>query len=237
MRAFHDSQDPRQSKGITIMSITENWKKLVRPKEQIRFVFTALVLLVAVQRAEFGSVIVAELTLTNISVAATAAVVLLMVLWTLTFYEVGIIYIKDAITRRLGITNYRHWFRKIGEQLDAQDFDAEEVYGQLKWDCPKIKAAYPHRLATMTTPALHTFYLIPVAWLPTLFWTFSWDIWIVIALGMIPLSFLADIRWETKETNVFKRHKRDVEDVIRRYCDDQQPLNLPSTIDDKISSE
>jgi len=77
-------------------------------------------------------------------------------------------------------------------------------------------------IANVITPALHTFYLIPFAWLITYFWVPQWDLILTIGVLMIPLSFMADITWERIETGIFIRNKKLVCKELERYVDPKQ---------------
>lgn len=182
-------------------------RRLLRPKELLRICFYMVVIEVAVLRGRDGTVSLSNLQYVSLElpIAAFLGVVLVVVFWHLTIYELFILSVKDYITCKLRIDNYRHWMRRLAKAECIEPFNPEEFYGYLKWECKDFR--YPHFLANIFTPALHTLYLIPLAWLITLIWSPQCD-WVVLtALIMIPGSFSADIGWERMETEVFKRQK------------------------------
>jgi hypothetical protein len=182
--------------------------------------FYTLIIEVAVLRARDGTVSLSNLQQVSLvlPIAAFLGVILVMVFWHLTIYELFILHVKDYITCKLKIDNYRHWMSQLAKNKGIEQFNAEEFYGYLKWECEGFR--YPHGLANIFTPALHTLYLIPLAWLVTLIWSPQCDWVIITALIMIPGSFSTDIGWERMETQVFKGQKHFiVTELTNRYKD------------------
>jgi hypothetical protein len=157
----------------------------------------------------------AKSLLLEIPTAGFLALLALVFLWHFTIYDLAILRVKDLITKWIGVFNYRHWFAELKKTYNIAYLNPEELYGYLKWECPNVH--YPHRVANVATPALHAFYLIPVAWLPTLIWAPNFDLFVAVAIIMIPLSFAADISWERFETSLFMRHHTAVEEAVRSY--------------------
>ncbi|MHC4242929.1 MAG: hypothetical protein ACYSU4_11030 [Planctomycetota bacterium] len=203
-------------------------KKQLRPKQILRIVFYALVLTVAVDRVRndgFSYENLARISLKTLTVTAVISLFLVVILWHFAFYEPFILFIKDFITKKLNIINYRHWINKIANEMNCEYVNPEAIYGSLKWD-KDSEFNYPHKIGSIVTPSLHTFYFIPVAWLLTIFWVPKWDLMITVGVIMIPLSFVADIAWERIETSCFIEQQDKVREKLKKYVPYDDKIKL-----------
>ena len=202
--------------------------KVLQPKEIIQAMFFLLVLTIAFFRIWDGGITLKKLAgseLVEYTLMRLMAALLFVIFWNLVVYKYIIIPVKDFITRKLKIINYRHWINKLSREMGCKNVDPERIYGSLKWHNEEFKSQYPCDKAAIITPALHTFYLIPAAWLITLIWVPQWDLIVTIGVLMIPFSFIADITWENFETSIYKRNKKLVLEELKRYVDSDHEQN------------
>jgi hypothetical protein len=188
----------------------------LRPAEVFRMCFYALIIGVAIIRGTQGAVSIPDLNKLslNLSVVEILGLIVLITAWRYSIYEAMIIPVKDHIAKKFGVENYRHWIVKLAAEKGHPHVVPEELYGYLKWECKQF--SYPKHYGALISPSLNALYMLPVAWLITLYWVPSIDWVVIVAVIMIPGSFAADIAWERIETATFKRQKSIVEREIER---------------------